>query len=225
MGVSRAVVVPLLAVACTGSASWGVVEHLSMDSLPSSLGWSFSATGVSRSEAATASLGGGLMTFDTMGSGNQPGGSSIFYSKTISPDWSQSYFMEARVRLNSFESFSNFIGVFFGAAPLWVGISPTRLTFPDSSFVSFSPGSAFHTYRFEVQASHAWTFYVDESPVKSGTATVFSGNLGLRLGDGSGGSNGSATYDWYTFSQPIPAPGALSVAGLIGAGAIRRRRR
>ncbi len=201
----------------------GATEHLSMNTIPSAQGWTFSATGVSRTEAATVSLAGGELTFNTMGSGHQPGGSSIFYSKTISPDWSQSYDMEARVRLNAFESFSNFIGVYFGAAPLWVGISPTRLTFPDLSFVNFSPGSSFHTYRFEVQTSHSWTFYVDDAPVKSGTATVFSGNLGLRLGDGSGGSNGSATYDWYTFGQPIPTPGALTIAG-IAAFAGRRRR-
>jgi hypothetical protein len=210
-------------VCCGASIATAATEHLSMDTIPSALGWSFGATGVTRTEASTVSLLGGQLTFDTMGSGHQPGGSGIFYSKTISPDWTQSYFIEARVRLNSFESFSNFHGVYFGAAPLWVGVSPTRLTFPDLSFVNFSPGGDFHTYRFEVQASHAWTFFVDDAPVKSGTATVFSGNLGLRLGDGTGGSNGSATYDWYTFDQPIPTPGVLTLAG-IAALASRRRR-
>jgi hypothetical protein len=164
------------------------------------------------------------MTFNSMGTGNQPGGSSIFYSKTIAPDWAQSWFIEARVRLDSFESFSNFHGVFFGAQLLWVGLSPTRLTFPDLSFVNYSPGSEFHTFRFEVQTSEAWTFYVDNVPMKSGTLGVGSGTLGLRIGDGSGGSNGSATYDYYHFGQPIPAPAtSLACAALVAISARRRR--
>lgn len=217
----RRVLAVAIASGALAPSAAATTEFLSMDSLPSANGWTFGATGVSRTELATASLSGGLMTFNTMGSGHQPGGSSILYSKTITPDWSQSWFIEASVRLNAFESFSNFHGTFLGCAPLWVGVSPTRLTFPDLSFVSYSPGSAFHTYRFEVQTSEAWTFYADNVPLKTGTLGVGSGSLGLRIGDGTGGSNGSATYDYYRFGQPIPAPGAVMVLAL----AVRRRRR
>jgi hypothetical protein len=214
-----------LAVAALAGAPGPAFEHLDMSSLPSSSGWTFVATNVSRTEAATASVAGGLMTFNTMGSGNQPGGSSILYSKSISPDWSMSWFIEASLRLNAFESFSNHHGVYFGSGPLWVGVAPDRLVFPDLSTVAFAPGSAFHTYRFEVQASRAWTFFVDDTPMKTGTTAVLSGALALRMGDGTGGSNGSATYDYYTFDQPIPAPGSALVAGiLIGSAGARRRR-
>lgn len=212
-----------VALAAAATQAWGVVENLNMNALPSTQGWSFVTAGVVRSEAATASLSGGTLTFDTMGSGNQPGGSSIRYTKTISPDWSQSWYVQATVRLNAFESFSNFHGVYFGCNPIWVGISPTRLTFPDLSFVPFSPGSAFHSYRFEVQTNDAWAFYVDDVPVKTGITNAGSGTLALTLGDGTGGSNGSATYSAFRFDQPIPAPGAaIPLAAML---AIVRRRR
>ncbi len=215
----------LIGAAALAASASAAVEHLSMDALPSAHGWSFVASNVARTEGQTASVVGGMLAFDTMGSGHQPGGSSIHYTKTISPNWSQSWFIEARVRLDAFESFSNFHGVYFGAAPLWVGLSPTRLTFPDLTFVTHSPGAAFHTYRFEVQTSQAWTFYVDNVAVKTGVASTGSGTLGLRLGDGTGGSNGAATYDYFTFAQPIPAPaGACAIAGFAAAGAARRRR-
>lgn len=216
------IVVALCAVGAP--SAFATTEFLSMDSLPSANGWTFAATNVVRTEAATASLSGGTMTFNTMGSGHQPGGSGIAYSKTIAPDWSQSWFIEARVRLDAYESFSNFHGVYFGSAPLWVGVSPTRLTFPDLSFVTYTPGAVFHTYRFEVQTTEAWTFYADNVPLKTGTLGVGSGTLGLRIGDGTGGSNGAATYDYYHFAQPIPAP-AIGVAALMLAVAARRRTR
>lgn len=213
------------ALVIAASPALAAVETLNMSTLPSAQGWSFVTAGVTRTEAATASLSGGLLTFDTMGSGHQPSGSGIKYAKTISPNWSQSWYIEAAVRLNAYESFSNFVGVYFGSDPIWVAISPTRLTFSDLSFVSFSPGTSFHSYRFEVQTSDAWTFFVDDTPVKSGVTNAGSGTLALALGDGTGGSNGSATYASYQFAQPIPAPGAAAcLAGLLVFGSRRARR-
>ncbi|QQS10041.1 MAG: hypothetical protein IPK69_05315 [Phycisphaerales bacterium] len=199
-------------------------EFLSMDSLPGASGWTYQTSGVTRPEGVTASVSGGVLTFNTMGSGHQPGGSSIFYGKTITPDWTQSWLIEADVRLNAFESFSNFHGVYFGASVLWVGVSPTRLTFPDLTFVAYAPGTNFHTYRFEVQTNEAWTFYADNVPLKTGVLGVGSGPLALRIGDGTGGSNGSASYDAYRFAQPIPAPG-WGVVGLVGYSGFTTTRR
>lgn len=214
----------ILTIAAAASPALATIETINTNALPSTQGWSFVTAGVTRTEAATASVSGGLLTFNTMGSGNQPSGSSIRYTKTISPDWAQSWYIQADVRLNAFESFSNFHGVYFGSSPIWVGISPSRLTFPDLSFVSYTPGTSFHSYRFEVQTNDAWTFYVDNAPVKSGVTNAGSTTLALVLGDGTGGSNGSATYASYEFGQPIPAP-APALAIPLAALALTRRRR
>ena len=195
---------------------------LGFASLPSAQGWTYVPSGAHAGvlESSVFSVGGGLLTQNTMGLSNGVSGGSILYQITGGLTTTETKQIIVRVRCLEAEGSagapSGEGGLYFifahGSVQYGFGLTPTRI-FKLQSTTVLPPGTydntQFHDYTFAWTPPGNFTLYRDGVAIHSGSGGFSLGVNRIAFGDGTGGANARAEISYYRFIQDNPVP-ALS---------------
>lgn len=204
--------------------AWSVA--LTFSSLPSAQGWTFTGSGVT--EAANVSIGGGVLSINTIGTGEGSGWYGI--GPALSSGTSYLVF-EARLLSNEGSGYPEFgfgFGVYSGGAAYVVGLGQGYVKGYQGSSATIDT-SVFQTYVLAVNHDlQSYVLSVDGNPLLNGTPVVSVGDA-VIFGDlASGGNNANGelrllSYGTSQFDVPEPSTGLLVLSALAVLATRKRR--
>jgi hypothetical protein len=204
-----------LAVLASGARAGNSIS-LAFGSLPTAQGWTFVSGGSpTATEAQAFSVGGGLLTLDTMAFGITGSGTSAFYAQAGVVNNTEPLVIRMRGRVVQFEGdFANtFVGGGFsfgftqGATLYQMGITPTQIRNVAGTVLSTAyDNTRFHDYRLEWSPPSTVRYYVDDTLVSSNNAGLAQALNRIHLGDVTGASNARAEIMEYWFQQGLATP-------------------
>lgn len=234
--VRKRIISLLFAASCVSQACAGVVI-MDFNSLPSTQGWTYEATGNSASETSVFSVSGGVLRQNSMGLGFAAQGDNV-YLRPIEINDHDPFQLIVRARVLQSEGavatnpFGFAFGVNIGGDSYLVGLSPTQVQGLNQAFVGNIDNTEFHTYEMVGTPGVGFTLFVDSVFVGSATALHLGPPYGLQIGDNTGGTNALAEVSRYEFRQEpsaIPEPTSFALVGtgiiLTAVGSAKRRRR
>jgi len=214
------------------SASAGVDINLGFGSLPSAQGWTYSG---SHPEASTMQLSGGVLSYNTMGWGQQD---AFAYYSVNSPSWASSFVLNITMKTTDMEEwwrpypFAAAVGIGndnywmgLSIAPSYVAVDLTAHTPATVLLNNVDNHSAFHDYELQGTFGVDWKLSRDGGFVASGVWTPITAGNGFWFGDISNGSNAAVSISRFSLQSPVPEPAGLSLLGALGAFACFKRRR
>lgn len=193
---------------------------LTFGSLPSAQGWTFTSGGSPiATEAQAFSLGGSVLTLDTMTFGYTGVGTSAFYSQLGVVNNYEPVTIWMRGRVVQYEGdFTNaYVGGGFcfgftqGATLFQMGITPTQIRNAAGTVLSTAyDNTQFHDYRLEWAPPSTVRYYVDGNLISTNNAGLAQALSRIHLGDGTGAANSRAEIVQYRFlqGQVVPVAGA-----------------
>jgi len=210
-----------LAALAPGAAALAAPQNvqLSFASLPSAQGFTYSPTGshAGALESSVFSVGGGVLTQNSMGQGFGVSGGSIFYTMNGIVTATESKQLRATARCLQFEgsglaaagqqTFA--FGFTTGSVQYDVSITPTKLyTLGPSGTVNvagtYDNSTQFHEYVLDFTPPSTFRIYRDGVLVHTGTSGFGVAANRIWLGDGTGGGNARAEIRAYRFVQDLP---------------------
>ena len=184
---------------------------LSMGSLPSAQGWTYTSGGIAAPETPTWSASPGLLAFDTMpyNVGLSGQGTSSFYFQLGVVNNFEPIVIAVRARVLEWEQDgSAFVGGCFGFGftqgnTLWaMGISPTQIRNVNGNVLSSAyDNTQFHDYRLEWTPPSSVRFYVDNTLISTNNTGFAQALNRIHFGDGTGASNARCEITRYSFLQ------------------------
>lgn len=184
---------------------------LDFSTLPSAQGWTF-ATGGSpvATEAGTWSVGGGILTLDSMAFSTTGAGTSAYYVRMGEVLLTEPIAISLRARIVQFEGdFTNaFVGGGFafgfgqGSTSWQMGITPAQIRGIQGAVLSTAyDNTQFHDYRLEWTPPASLRFYVDGTLISTNsTGFSFAANR-IYFGDVTGAANSRTEITHYLFLQ------------------------
>lgn len=202
--------------------------QLSFGSLPSAQGWAYVPSGAHAGvlESAIFSVGGGVLTQNSMGQSNGVSGGSILYQIVGGLTTTEIKQIIVRARCLTGEGSANAPsgegGFYFffahGSVQYGFGLTPTRIFKLQSSTVLI-PGTfdntQFHDYTFAWTPPGNFTIYRDGVAIHSGSGGFALASNRIAFGDGTGGANAHGEITYYRFIQDHPTPAAGTSWGRI----------
>lgn len=200
-----------------GAAAAPLDLQLSFATLPSAQGWSYVPSGSHAGvlESNVFSVGGGVLSQNTIGLSNGVSGGSILYQIAGGITTTESKQIIVRARCLQAEGStlapSGEGGFYFifahGSVQYGFGLTPTRIFKLQSSTVLI-PGTydntQFHNYVFDWSPPGTFTIYRDGSPIHSGSGGFAVAANRVAFGDGTGGANARGEIMEYRFIQDHP---------------------
>jgi len=207
-----------LLLAALSSPSQATNIGLTFASLPSVQGWTFTSGGSPTStEAQAFSVGGGVLTLDTMAFGFTGSGTSAYYAQLGVVNNFEPIVIRMRGRVVQFEGdFTNtFVGGGFafgftqGATAFQMGITPTQIRNIGGTILSTAyDNTQFHDYRLEWTPPSTLRYYVDNTLISTNNAGLAQALNRIHLGDVTGASNSRSEITEYRFLQGQATPTA-----------------
>jgi hypothetical protein len=194
------------------SSTRATVLTVAPSSLPSAQGWTFGTGGSPvTTEAASWSLGSGVIILDTMAYGFTGAGTSSYYAVNGIVNLTDPLAMVVRARIVQFEGdFTNaFVGGGFafgfaqGTTQWYMGVNTTQIRNINGTVLSSAyDNTAFHTYRLEWTPPSSIRFYVDGTLISTNSAGFSAAGVNrVYFGDVTGASNSRVEIESVTFLQ------------------------
>jgi hypothetical protein len=212
-------IVPLLTLAATGQIATAqvLVEELDGSVFPSEAGWTYLVLGNGATAEQAFSLGRGTILQSTVGLGYAGQGSN-YWRKIIEVPNPSSWVLEARVRVSSSEIWSFPFGSYVAFGPFGVALMSNSLSpFYGGWYTISFDATQWHTYRMESTACGNWALFVDGSLITYGNGAQTSGQIELQFGDGTGGANANAEYDFVRLTVNLGIGADLNGDGIVDA--------
>lgn len=186
----------LAAVVTSGASAQFVTETVDGTVSPADLGFEYLVVGNTAPAEQVFTLKRGIIYQQTMGLGYAGQGSNAwtknFYIPNLSP-----WVLRFRVRVTQSEQWSFPFGSYVAFGNSGLALMANQI-YPYGSFGSnwLFDSTQWHDYRLESTACGQWAFYIDNALFTSGVGSWTNGNLLLAFGDGTGGANANAEYDY-----------------------------
>lgn len=193
----RSVIAPVVALLLSASASAQIVT-VGLDGTvhPTSAGWTYFALGNGLTGTQAFTVANGNIEQHTLGAGYAGQGSNYCYKDIVVPHPS-AWILRARVRIQASEIWSFPFGAYIGFGATGLGIMSNVIAPLNGGWTTLAlTGTEWHDYRIEAAACGRWTVFVDDQPVYAGVGANTQGTLALAFGDGTGGANADALYDF-----------------------------
>jgi hypothetical protein len=201
---------------------------LAFGSLPSAQGFTYVATGAHAGvpEASVFSVGGAMLTQNTIGQYVGTSGAGIYYQRLNGITTTEPKQIRVSARCSQVTGSSVFPsgegGLCFvfttGSVQYGFTIMPTRLAVLQASW-SMAPGTfdntQFHDYVFDWSAGGSWRLYRDGVLVHSGSGGSAVAANRVLFGDGTGGANALGDLRAFRFIQDTATPATASTWGRI----------
>ncbi|MBL8763146.1 MAG: hypothetical protein JNM07_02620 [Phycisphaerae bacterium] len=216
-----------------------------MTTLPSGVsGWSYSNFSHLGNEATAYTASGGVLFQNTMGLYNGGAGSDC-YIKTVAPDQTLDWVLEARVRVLDWEitdaagGNERFAAGFYATPVSQMGVYPSyidpvsgasrpegAIDHADNNLYGAATVAQWHTYKVCGSATTgARTLYIDGIVMATDFGPLLPPTVDLLVGDLTGRGNARAEWDYYHFYQVVPAPSGITIVAAAGWFGLARRRR
>jgi hypothetical protein len=205
---------------------------LTFGSLPSAQGWTYTPAGAHAGvpEANIFTLGGSVLTMNSMGQSNGVSGGSIFYVVTGGVTTTETKRLAVHARCLQAEGSAGapggvggfFFGFTTGTAQFGFSITPTQVTGLTSAGTVVVPGTfdnstAFHDFILDWTSATSWHIYRDGTLIYTGTTGFAVSANRIIFGDGTGGANAHGEITSLTFVQDLATPVESSTWGRIKA--------
>ncbi len=224
---STSLVVATLAMASRAPAA-ALDVSLSFGSLPSAQGWTYVATGAHAgvAEATVFSVGGGLLSQNTIGQYLGTNGAGLYYHRPngITTTEAKQIRVTARCLQAAGSSvFPNGEGGFcflfaHGSTQYGFMLTPTRIGYLQSSWALLPAtydNTQFHDTIFDWSPGGAWRIYRDGVQIATGSGGGALAANRILFGDGTGGANARGDISAYRFVQDLATPATSSSWGRI----------
>jgi len=206
----------LLAALLASPASSAPIDVLlSFGTLPSAQGWSYVASGAHAGvlESSIFSVGGGVLTQDSMGQSNGVSGGSILYQITGGITTTETKQIRVRARCLEAEGSANAPsaegGFYFffshGSIQYGFGLTPTRIFKLQPAGTTLITGTfdntQFHDWVFDWAPGGSFAISRDGSVIHNGSGGFSVAVNRIAFGDGTGGANAHGEITSYRFLQ------------------------
>lgn len=188
----------LVAATLFGASSHAELQVHSLDGtvLPSKQGWTYGALGNALTESEAFSLAKGSIKQSTLGSGFAGQGGN-WYSRSVTLPQASAWTLRARVRIIESEQWTFPFASYVSFGNCGVALVSNLVSPFAGGWTSFAmDATQWHEYRIEVLACGRWTFFVDGQYLAEGLGAATQGTLEINFGDGTGGANANALYDF-----------------------------
>lgn len=171
---------------------------------PVDAGWGYTAIGNGLSATAVFSVVDGTIQQNTLGAGYAGQGTNHCYTNIVVPHPS-AWVVRARVRVMATETWTLPFGAYVAFGNTGFGLMTNSVSPLNAGWWTSlaHDGTAWHDYRLEAAACGRWTLSIDGTEVFSSTGAATQGTLQFAFGDGTGGANAQAQYDFVEITVNI----------------------
>ncbi len=163
---------------------------------PADAGWTYLAVNSGLSAQQAFSLNDGIIQQRTLGQGYAGQGANAFFKDIVVPHAS-AWTLRARVRVIASEIWSFPFGCYIGFGGTGVALMQNSVSPYSGGWWTYAHDSTqWHDYRVETASCGRWTFFIDDQVFLEGSGAATQGTLQFVFGDGTGGANADADFDY-----------------------------
>lgn len=184
---------------------------------PADAGWDYLVLGNGVPAEVAFTLEKGAIRQNTLGVGYAGQGGNAFTLPVSLPQPS-AWTLRTRVKVLTSEQWSFPFGAYVAFGNSGVALMSNLLSPFAGGWTSYPfDATQWHEYRLDVAACGRWTFFVDDVYLTSGLGAHTSGTPLIAFGDGTGGANADALYDFVELTVNTGTGADLNGDGAVNA--------